>query len=186
MGPRPGTKGFILFAHPPNAASDNDPSLGEHVDRGQRLGGEDGRAVRYDHDGREQFHRGRDAREEAQQRQRLQILPLRVPRSVILPAGAARIRGLDTGRKDDVVGDGDDAKAHRLALLCQRGDVLWRRHGTAWWQRKTKVHCVSPSLPQKYAQVSLWSRPYTCAGRLAHRSTLLQPMSPRSAGTTSV
>src|SRR4051812_18546381 len=52
-----GAKGFILFAHPPDAAPDNDPPLGEHVDRGQRLGGEDGRTVRNHHDGCEQFRR---------------------------------------------------------------------------------------------------------------------------------
>src|SRR5262249_26240726 len=42
---RRGTKGFKLFAHPPNATPDNNPPLGEHVDRGQHLGGEDGRTV---------------------------------------------------------------------------------------------------------------------------------------------
>jgi hypothetical protein len=137
---RRGTQGVELFTHPPDATPDNDPPLGEHVDRGQHLGGEDGRTVRQDHDGCEQFGRGRDAREEAQQRQRLQILPLRLPGRVILPTGAASKRGLDTFRKDDVVGNGEDAKAHRLALLRQRRNVLRRRHGTAWWHSKAKFH----------------------------------------------
>jgi hypothetical protein len=87
--------------------------------------------VRQDQDRREQFRRGRDAREEAQQRQWLQILPLRLPTHVELPTGAVGMRGLDTCRHDDVVADGEDAKAHLFALVRQRGKVLGHRHGAA-------------------------------------------------------
>jgi hypothetical protein len=135
-----GPKGFELFAHPPDPTPDDDPSLGKHVDRSQCLGGQDERTVGQDHNSRQQFGRGRDARQEAQQGERLQILPLRLSESVILSTGAARIRGLDTLRKDDVVRNGEDAKAHRLALLRQRGYVFRRRQGTAWWQSKAEVH----------------------------------------------
>ena len=107
---RRGPKDFELFAHPPDATPDNDPPLGEHVDRSQHLGGEEGGRF-----GRTMTAVSSLAEDVIPARKLSSASGFRYSPASPRQRHTARCRwpgigGLDTFRKDDLVGDGENTK----------------------------------------------------------------------------